>query len=120
MIVAYANKGVIYAYKGVFNRNIDYDWSGEYLMAYTNIIDKCQYNQGTHPSPVKSIPGIAFSKHSSACNYDGTGGTIISTLTSPSNDHWCNCLHGYSATSIQMTLAIYAHQLYHTMHFIML
>ena len=41
MIVAYCNKQVVYAYKGVFNRNIDYDWTGGYLMAYTRIIDKC-------------------------------------------------------------------------------
>ena len=43
MIVAYTNKRIIYAYMGVFNGNIDYDWSGGYLMAYTEIIDKCQY-----------------------------------------------------------------------------
>ena len=63
MIVANLNKQVIYAYKGVFNRNIDYDWSGGYLMAHTQVIDKCHSSyQGTRPNPVKSLPGIAFSK----------------------------------------------------------
>ena len=105
MIVGYTNKRIIYAYKGVFNRNIDYDWSGGYLMAYTNIIDKCQHYQGRHPSPVKSLLGIAFSKVNPACNYYGTGGTIKGTLTSPINDRWFYCLKSY-ATSSQMTLAI--------------
>ena len=84
MIVAYLNKQVKYAYKGVFNRNIDYDWTGGYLMYYTSILDTCSYNRGTHPNSVKSLPGIAFSKHSSSCSYAGTGGTIKGSLvTSP-------------------------------------
>ena len=106
MIVAYRNKQVIYAYKGVFNRNIDYDWSGGYLMAYTQVIDKCSYISGIRPNPVKSLPGIAFSKYHSDCSYYGTGGTISGSLTSPSNDRWHYCFNnGY--TSYQMTLAIY-------------
>ena len=32
IIVAYKSKQVVYAYKGVFNRNIDYDWSGGYIL----------------------------------------------------------------------------------------
>ena len=31
MIVTYHNTKVVYAYKGLFNRNIDYDWSGEFF-----------------------------------------------------------------------------------------
>ena len=107
MIVAYHNKQVIYAYKGVFNRNIDYDWTGGYLMAYTQITDKCLYYQGTRPNPIKSLPGIAFSKFSSSCNYHGTGGTIAGTLTNPTNDRWRYCLNRYSATRNGMTIAIY-------------
>ena len=107
MIVAYLNKQVIYAYKGVFNRNIDYDWTGGYLLVYAQVIDKCSYNQGYQPSPVKSIPGIAFSKRSSSCNYQGTGGTIKGSLTNPSNDRWTNCRGRYGTTNEQMTLAIY-------------
>ena len=64
--VAYLNKQVIYAYKGVFNRNSDYDWAGGALIAYTRITDKCTYHVGYSPQPVKdSIPGIAFSKRNS-------------------------------------------------------
>ena len=47
MIVAYLDKKVICAYKGVFNRNIDYDWTGGYLMVYAKIINKCSYNSGS-------------------------------------------------------------------------
>ena len=107
MIVAYLNKQVIYAYKGAFNRNIDYDWTGGYLLVYTQIIDNCSYNRGTQPSPVKSIPGIAFSKISSSCSYQGTGGTIKGSLTSPSSDRWAYCRGRYGPTNEQMTLAIY-------------
>ena len=106
MIVAYLNKQVIYAYKGVFNRNIDYDWTGGYLLVYTRIIDNCSYNRGTQPSPMKSIPGIAFSKISSSCNYYGAGGTIKGSLTNPSNQRWYYCRQSYT-TSEQMTIAIY-------------
>ena len=106
MIVAYLNKQVIYAYKGVFNRNIDYDWTGGYLLVYTQIIDKCSYNQGLQPSPVKSIPGIAFSKYSSSCNYYGTGGSIYGSLINPSNQRWYYCRKS-RITSDQMTITIY-------------
>ena len=105
MLVAYQNKQVVYAYKGVFNRNLNFDWIGGYLIAYTQVVDKCLYNQGTRPNPVKSLPGIAFSKRSSSCNYHGTGGTITGTLTNPTNDRWHYCNH-YRATSDQMTIAL--------------
>ena len=41
MIVAYHNTHVVYAYKGLFNRNIDYDWSGGILLDFEKIMDKC-------------------------------------------------------------------------------
>ena len=34
MIVAYHNKKVVYAYKGLFNRNIDHDWTGGILIVH--------------------------------------------------------------------------------------
>ena len=108
MIVAYLNKQIIYAYKGDFNMNIDYNWSGGILIAYTKILDKCSYGNGNNPRPVKSsLPGIAFSKRSSSCNYYGTGGTITGTLTSTKNDRWSYCRSSGYATGNQMTLAIY-------------
>ena len=107
MIVAYLNKQVIYAYKGVFNRNIDYDWAGGVLIAYTNIINQCSYYGGYSPQPVKnSIPDIAFNKYGSY-NYYGTGGTITGTLTNPSDSRWYRCHNRYGSSGEQMTLAIY-------------
>ena len=41
MIVAYHKTHVVYAYKGLFNRNIDYDWSGGILLDFKKIVDKC-------------------------------------------------------------------------------
>ena len=63
MIVAYHNSHVLYAYKGPFNRNIDYHWSGEILLNSKKIVDKCTINNGVQPAPaVYSIPGITFDK----------------------------------------------------------
>ena len=63
MIVAYPNKQVVYAYKGVFNRNIDYDWTGAILMVHAKIIDLCRVKNNVHPNPVNVwVPGIAFNK----------------------------------------------------------
>ena len=108
MVVAYLNKQVIYAYKGVFNSCIHYDWIGGILVAYTLIIDNCSYNRGQSPKPVKdSIHGIAFNKYN--YNYYGTGGTIRGNFTNPTDNRWQHC-HTYSTTSgEQMTLAIYVH-----------
>lgn len=87
MIVAYSSKSMIYAYKGVFNRNIDSDWSGGILMDYKKVIDICNYHQNYRPRPVKaSVPGIAFSKYpTGSCNYYGIGGTIKGTLSMQSS-----------------------------------
>ena len=63
MIVAYHNTHVVYAYKGLFNRNIDYDWTGGILLDFKKIVDKCGRYRGTHPAPaVTFIPGITFDK----------------------------------------------------------
>ena len=108
MIAAYCDKSVGYAYKGIFNRNIDHDWSGGFLMAPTEIIDNCNRYSGYVPSPVKSLPGIAFSRYSSsACNHYGTGDTIKGSLTNPINDRWRRCYDSSYPTSYQMTIAIY-------------
>ena len=78
-------------------------------MAHIQVIDKCHSSyRGTRPNPVKSLPGIAFSKCSSSCSYYGTGGTIKGSLTNPENDCWNYC--GYS-TGNQMTLTIYIYTL---------
>ena len=111
MIVAYHNKRVAYAYKGVFNRNIDYDWTGAILMVHSKIIDLCRSNNGVHPNPVNVyVPGIAFNKLS-AYKYFGGDGTIIGSLTNPIDHRWHNCdipsSISNSQTKVQMTVAIY-------------
>ena len=64
MIVAYHNEHVVYAYKGLFNWNIDNDWSGGVLVNYVKIVDRCQRSNGVQPAPFSgSIPGIAFDKY---------------------------------------------------------
>ena len=39
MIVAYHKGTVVYAYKGLFNRNIDYNWSGAILLDFVTDVD---------------------------------------------------------------------------------
>ena len=52
---------MIFAYKGVFNRNIDQDWTGGFLMSPTKISDRCHHNHGYFPNPVKCpLVAIAF------------------------------------------------------------
>ena len=112
MVVAYLNKRVIYAYKGVFNPCIQYEWIGGILIAYTKIIDHCGsssygYSHDYSPQPVKdSIPGIAFSKYPSY-NYFGTGGTITGNFTNPKDNRWQYCRTTSTTSGEQMTLAIY-------------
>ena len=118
MIVAYHHKRVIYSYKGVFNRNIDHDWSGGILMAQTMIIDQCRTSNGIHPNPVNGhVVGITFNKLHAydyrVSNTDGrhSEGTIKGTLTKPIDHRWHYCdLPSFIANdphSVQMTLAIY-------------
>jgi len=112
MIVAYHNKIVVYAYKGLFNRNIDYDWTGAILMGHRKIIDKCSSRSYVHPNPVNaSIPGIAFNKYYSYSYYSSGYGTITGNLRKPIDNRWygCNLPYGISRydNHVQMTLAIY-------------
>ena len=66
MIVAYHKGTVVYAYKGLFNRNIDYDWTGGILLDFEKIIDKCDnYYNAVQPAPQNNlIIGLAFDKQS--------------------------------------------------------
>ena len=111
MIVAYHNKRVVYAYKGVFNRNIDYDWTGAILMVHSKIIDLCSNYNDVHPNPVKIwLPGIAFNKHTAYTYFYGDG-TIRGSLTNPIERRWRDCGLPSSISSspinVQMTVAIY-------------
>ena len=111
MIVAYHNKRVVYAYKGMFNRNIDYDWTGAILMVHSKIIDLCSNNNDVHPNPVNVwVPGIAFNKRT-AYTYFGGDATIKGSLNNPSDHRWHSCNLPSSISSslynVQMTVAIY-------------
>ena len=110
MLVAYHNKKVVYAYKGLFNRNIDYDWIGGVLIVHTKIIDKCSnYGSGHRPNLVKIIPGITFTK-SGSLSYSGSD-TYCGKLNNPTDCRWEYCRLPSSISSspchTQMTLAIY-------------
>ena len=111
MIVAYHNSHVVYAYKGLFNRNIDYDWSGGVLVDFKKIEDKCTLQNGVQPSPAADlIPGITFDKWS-PYDYHTNCDTLAGSLTSPGECRWHNChlpssISG-SHRSVQMTMALY-------------
>ena len=111
MIVAYHNTHVMYAYKGLFNRNIDYDWSGGILLDFKKVVDKCTRLNGIQPAPwANSIPGITFDKVS-PYNYNDHCDTLYGSLTSPGECRWWNCRLPSSISgtrhSVQMTLAIF-------------
>ena len=41
----------MYAYKGLFNRNIDYNWSGAILLDFVKIADRCIRQNRIQPGP---------------------------------------------------------------------
>ena len=111
MIVAYHNTHVVYAYKGLFNRNIDYDWSGGILLDFKKIVDKCTRNKIAQPAPAPNlIPGITFDKES-PYNYYANCDTLHGSVTSPTECRWHNCnlpsSISASRTNVHMTMAIF-------------
>ena len=111
MIVAYHNTHVVYAYKGLFNRNIDYDWSGGILLDFKKIVDKCTRSNGVQPAPaVYRITGIKFDKKT-PYNYYYNCDTLHGSLTSPSESRWADCYLPSSISGsqrfVQMTMAIF-------------
>ena len=111
MIVAYHKGTVVYAYKGLFNRNIDYNWSGAILLDFRRIVDKCTSRSGVQPAPENQIViGLTFDKYS-PYNYKANCDTIDGSFTSLRDCRWENCRLPSSISStnahVQMTLAIY-------------
>ena len=111
MIVAYHNSHVVYAYKGLFNRNIDYHWSGGILLDFKKIVDKCTINNGVQPAPFAyHISGITFDKRTPYA-YSNNCDTLHGSLTSPNECRWydCHLPSSISGTkhSVQMTMAIF-------------
>ena len=112
MIVAYHNTHVVYAYKGLFNRNIDFDWSGGILLDFKKIVDKCTIKNGIQPNPAAdAIPGITFDKYSPFDYYSGHSDTIWRSLSNPNGRHWHDCALPSSISgskyNVQMTLGIF-------------
>ena len=111
MIVAYHYSHVVYAYKGLFNRNIDYDWTGGILLDFKKVVDKCTQKHNIQPAPaVHYIPGITFDKYS-PYNYYSNSETLHGSLTNPTESRWhdCHIPSSISATKefVQMTMAIF-------------
>jgi len=80
LIVAYHKGAVVYAYKGLFNRNIDFNWSGAILLDPVQIVDRCTRRVGTQPAPENTIAiGLTFDKetpYNYKVNCDIYGGTF--------------------------------------------
>ena len=111
MIVAYHNSHVVYAYKGLFNRNIDYHWSRGILLDFKKIVDKCTQFNAVQPAPaISRIPGITFDKRI-PYTYLSNCDTLTGSLTSAGDYHWYDCYLPSSVSgsqhSVQMTLAIF-------------
>ena len=111
MIVAYHKGTVVYAYKGLFNRNIDYDWSGGILLDFKKIVDKCAKNAIAQPAPATNlIPGVTFDKET-PYNYYVNSDTLCDSLTSPRECRWHNCQLPSSISrskyNVQMTMVIF-------------
>ena len=114
MIVAYHRGTIVYAYKGIFNYNIDHDWTGGVLVDFKKIVDKCTKYQNIQPAPSAetnpNLLGLAFDKHS-PYNHLYNCDTIKTSFMSPQECRWGDCGLSSSissrSSSTQQTVAIY-------------
>ena len=110
MIVAYHKSTIVYAYKGIFNRNLDHDWTGATLLGNViAITDRCTRSGTGVPIPIQfnDLTGLVFDKQ-----VDVNTDTIQGTLSNPNDDdRWQECYLPSSISSsrynVQMTMAIY-------------
>ena len=112
MIVAYHKGTIVYAYKGIFNYNIDHDWTGGVLVDFKKIIDKCTRKGSPNVQPAPSthsrdrkLLGLAFDKVS-PYNYFANCDTIYGTFDSPRDCRWNACTYP-TRYNVQQTMAIY-------------
>ena len=112
MIVAYHKGTIVYAYKGIFNYNIDHDWTGGVLVDFKKIVDKCTRSgsPNVQPAPYSSqrdrrLFGLAFDKVS-PYNYFYHCDTIAGTFDSPGDCRWYDCSYP-TRYNTQQTVAIY-------------
>ena len=113
MIVAYHKGTIVYAYKGIFNYNIDHDWTGGVLVDFKKIVDTCTYSGSPNVQPApsahggdRSLLGLAFDKRS-PYNYVGNCDTLRGTFHSPDSCRWLDCTLDNNLKHTQMTMAIF-------------
>ena len=113
MIAAYHNKRLVYAYKGIFNKNLDWHWSGGILLDPKKVVDLCTAKSGGHqPAPYASnnLGGLSFDKYSPYV-YTSHCDVYYGSLSSPGDNRWGYCHLPTSISSsqyhTQMTVAIY-------------
>ena len=92
MIAAYHNKTLVYAYKGIFNKNLDWNWSGGILLNPEKVMDLCTRNSGVQPAPLitRNRGGLSFDKHS-PYDYKSNCDMYCGSLSSPGDCRWENC-----------------------------
>ena len=112
MIAAYHNKTLVYAYKGIFNKNSDWHWSGGILLDPKKVVDHCTGKNGVQPAPYigNNWGGLSFDKHS-PYDYTYNCDVYAGRLSSPRDCRWANCRLPTSISPsshhTQMTVAIY-------------
>ena len=110
MLAAYHNRRVVYAYKGIFNRNVDSHWTGGILLNPQKIVDHCAQRNGVQPAPHSDIPGITFDKYTPH-DYTVNCDTYQGFSSSPRDCRWAECrlTSSFSSSSafVQMTMAMY-------------
>ena len=112
MIAAYHNKTLVYAYKGIFNKNLNWHWSGGILLDPKKVVDFCTAKNGVQPAPhiYNNWGGLSFDKWT-PYDYTASCDVYYDTLSSPVDCRWENCLIPTSISSLdrhtQMTVAIY-------------
>ena len=117
MIAGYHNKKLVFAYKGIYNWNIDKDWTGGFLENPAKITDKCTQGNGTPPMPntfssTEDILGLIFAKRGTYMNYkQAYCNDYYQSLSNPGECRWWDCKLPSSISSTsqytQMTMAIY-------------
>ena len=112
MLAAYHNRRVVYAYKGIFNRNVDSHWTGGILLNPQMIVDHCTSDNGVPASSlILRVPGIGFDKrtphvYTSNCDTYRGGDPHLRETVAGQN---CHLSSSFSSTryNVQMTMAMY-------------
>ena len=112
MIVAYHKGTIVYAYKGIFNYNIDHDWTGGIIHNFTKIIDDCTRSGSPNVQPAPSanggdekLLGLAFDKRS-PCDPKDNCDAITRTFENPGDCRWSDCSYP-KRYHVQQTVAIF-------------